>query len=160
MWERILRIVTILSQVVVVVGFLLGLLGWASGLIDSTLDDLVVVRINEQLADPNTTLGKLQSRIPETGRSPEPAFGDWRPVVVGTAHVAETDGFLCAFSGGRGDIGSFLLQTGTSRSNLETRSRGGQYQGATIPVKQGQHYKVTMDSGNKGTLTAFWLPIQ
>ena len=161
MWEKTLRTISVVSQLVVIGGAILGAIGWASGLIDSTLDNVVTSRINKQLDTPDSKLAQLVNRTIAKSKSSERSFGDWQQVVVGETREAGTDGFLSAFSGGgneHGTIARFSLQTGAG--TVVSRSRGGQYEGATIPVKQGQNYMVNVTSGSRGTVTAYWLPFQ
>ena len=100
----------------------------------------------------------LKARTRGLEQRPDTIFGDWERVVVSEVHRAESDGFLTAFSGGTGDIGAIYLETGESESRLTARNRGGQYEGAAIPVKRGHYYRVLMRRGSSGTVQAFWLP--
>ena len=111
--------------------------------------------MEEQLGNIEIQLGNQRRRI-ENGRAL--ALGDWQPVVVDEVYTADTDGFLLAFSGGNGDIATFLLGTGEDAPT--TRTRGRQYDGAATPVKRGSRYRVQVDSGDRGTITAYWIPLQ
>lgn len=116
-------------------------------------------QLDAEVASLQHEVNALTERTRELEQRPDSIFGDWEPVVVGAVHRAESDGFLTALSGGNGDIGRVLLETGESEERLVVRNRGGQYEGAAIPVKNGHYYRVRMRSGSRGTVDAFWLQL-
>ena len=156
--KRLSALAGIISQVVVVVGALGGIVGLASGFIDQMLDEIVNSRIEAQLSDENTPLGKLERRTSQLQAGSILALGEWRPRVVNQTYTAESDGFLLAYSGGNGAVARFYLKTGNG--NLTARTRGVQYGGAATPVKNGSRYKVDVISGDQGTIYAFWIPLE
>ena len=116
-------------------------------------------QIDAEVARLRNEVSKLEARMGELEQEPSTIFGDWKPVVVGEIHRAESDGVLTAYSGGRGDIGRTWLETGESEDRLVARNRGGQYEGGAIPVKKGHYYRVRMRSGSRGTVTAYWIQV-
>ena len=125
-----------------------------------TLDD-IQRQLDMEVARLRDAVNELEARTRELEQEPDTSFGSWEPVVVGEIHRAESDGFLTALSGGGGNnIGAILLATGESEEGLVVRNRGGQYEGAAIPVKKGHYYQVRMRSGSRGTVDAFWLPVR
>ena len=124
------------------------------------LDRVVVSRIEEQLGDETTGLGNLRQRTEGLDVSSSLVLGDWRPVVVGGTYQAAADGFLLAHSGGNGNIARILLSTGESEDELTVRTRAVQYDGAATPVKKGSYYQVQVRDGDRGTITAYWIPLQ
>lgn len=92
-----------------------------------------------------------------------PSLGEWQALSVAAMQrptQAGSDGFLIAFSGGNGDIARFYLQTGSSAETLEARTRAGQYEGAMIPVRAGDYYRVSRRDGEMATVSAFWIPLE
>ena len=158
--ERTRRNVSFVAQWVAILGATLAVLGWAGGFIDRWLDDSIDKRINKQIEDPNTKLGTLNERVTELEKRAGRIFDTWEEVGVGVVRQAKTDGFLMAHSGGSGpNIGRFYLETGESKESLTALSRGGEYEGALIPVRQGHYFKVHLRGGRMETITAFWLPL-
>lgn len=156
--KRLSEPAAIISQVVVVVSALGGVVGLASGFIDRKLDEIVNSRIEAQLSDENTLLGALERRTSQLQAGSIPALGEWRPRVVDETYTAESDGFLLAYSGGRGTVADFYLKTGNDE--LTARTRGVEYGGAATPIRKGSRYVVEVSSGDKGTIYAFWIPLQ
>ena len=158
--ERTRRNVSFVAQWVVILGAILAVLGWSGGFVGSWLDDSIDERNSKQIEDPQTKLGALNRRVIELEKKAGRIFDEWEEVGVGVVRQAKTDGFLMAHSGGPGsNIGRFYLRTGESRQKLTALSRGGQYEGAMIPVRQGHYFEVKLRSGYSDTITAFWLPL-
>ena len=156
--ERSRQAAAITSQGVVLLGALGAIMGWATGSINQLIERQFNSRIEKQLRDEKTPLGKLQRLVSEVPPSSIPLLGDWQPVVVGQVYTAESDGFLLAFSGGKGGIATLYLETGGG--DLTGRTRAGRYDGAATPVKRGHRYRVKVGTGDRGTITAYWIPLK
>ena len=99
-----------------------------------------------------------------TGR---PELGEWHKVQPERICRAKTDGFLVAFTGGRGgEVARVRLRTGRKLENLTIRTQNQRYGGVSTPVRSGEYFEVEWaldDRGNhvgrRETITAFWIPL-
>ena len=69
---------------------------------------------------------------PSQGSPPEVGFGNWIQLDVRTLYLAETDGFVSAYTNGGSD--GLRINVGTSPDGLATRGRARSYDGAMTPV--------------------------
>ena len=178
--ETIKQVASIVTQVIVIGGALISIVAWTSGYvndwIEKRIDDRVLSEENienlvkNQLKESNMRLEVLDAHAthPTLEIPLVPTFGEWVPKRIGSVHQAETDGFLVAQSGGPGNVPRFNLWGGDSESNLIVLTRGVKYGGATLPVRKGGFYQITIEeeivNGKKvkmasRSLLAYWLPV-
>ena len=125
-----------------------------------------------QDAIPNDLLSQFSTRLDALEKRPRPGFGDWETRDVEDVYQAESDGFLAAYTGGRGVDKTICLETEASEAairiqnpngNCNTtglRTRAGAFDGSVTPVKQGHFYTVRIRQGVRGSVTVYWLPLQ
>ena len=109
--------------------------------------------------------------IQETlGQKPKTVFGNWVKKEVNRAHLAESDGFVAAYTHSN-DTTALSIRIGESEDDLgsqNTRSKashgrgtpGNHGNGTVVPVRKGQYYLVNADAGSPNFVEAYWLPIE
>ena len=148
-WRRAERVISIMSQTVVLTGMLVaagvGVSEWLSAF--SLVDWLISGSTFEE------RLEALESR-------PVHALGDLIKKTVNTAHLAETDGLLVVHSQGSGRVARFWLSAGPS-GEMQQLTRGSAFEGATLPVRKGDLYMASLyGNGDPETIRAYWIPLE
>jgi hypothetical protein len=86
-------------------------------------------------------------------------LGEWETKTRNVVHKAETDGFVMLSA--NSNVSPFWFQTGNNSNSLSNlnyvNSNGSWFYGSmTIPVRQGNYWKVPTTSGN---LIVQWMPL-
>ena len=84
-------------------------------------------------------------------------FGAWASKNNNEVYLASTDGFVCAYANGGGNLPAGFTDTSNPPTTQRTvsYSPGGESlsAGITMPVKKGEYWKVT------GCVTVYWIPL-
>ena len=85
-------------------------------------------------------------------------FGTWSGRSINTVYPAETDGFVAVYTHTDNPGDGVLLQSGGDAGSLETITRVGRWQGAVLPVAEGDYWRVT--TTRSGRIRVNWMPVE
>ena len=128
----------------------------AIALVISAIINLIAVNWDNLFPPPDDTAASLGGNVQPEVPSAQP--GKWQTLEPGIVYMAESDGYVTAFSSGTGTIEGAILD-GPSPDKLSWRTRFLALSGATLPVKDGRYWTVIPvrpERGSVDTIKVQW----
>ena len=80
----------------------------------------------------------------------------WQQMKAGVVYRAETNGFVSGYSGGN-KPGEGVIRQGSTATELPWRTRFNHYNGAVLPVREGEYWMVEVLDDRADGVTVQWI---